>query len=170
MLSVFFEGAFRPGELLPMTVGSVQFLQDYCVVSTRGKTGQKRIPLIVSFRPLLRWLSEHPMKENPGAPLWPALDTGHVGHQLTYGHFRIIVRKTAARAGLAKAIWPYLFRHSQLTNMADKLTDSKLTLFAGWTMGTKVTRRYVHWSGRDLDKSLLAIHGLTSPIASQGLS
>jgi ribosomal protein L40E len=51
--------------------------------------------------------------------------------------------------------------------MADKLTDSKLTLFAGWTLGTKMVRRYVHWSGRDLDRSLLAIHGLTSPEAAK---
>jgi site-specific recombinase XerD len=39
MLSVLFEGAFRPGELLAMNVGSVSFQKDYCVVSTKGKTG-----------------------------------------------------------------------------------------------------------------------------------
>jgi hypothetical protein len=50
--------------------------------------------------------------------------------------------------------------------MADKLTDSKLTLFAGWTLGTKMARRYVHWSGRDLDQNLLEIHGLAKPEAS----
>jgi len=163
MLSVLFESAFRPGELLSLKVGSVQFLQDYCVASARGKTGQKRMPLIVSHKALLRWMSEHPLRSRPEAPLWCALDTGHVGHGLTYQHFRKIVRDTAARAGVTKSIWPYLFRHSQLTRMADKLTESKLTLFGGWRMGTKMTARYVHWSGRDLEPSLLSIYGLAAP-------
>jgi site-specific recombinase XerD/ribosomal protein L40E len=167
MLLVLFEGAFRPGELLVMRVGSVQFLKDYCIISTKGKTGQKRIPLVVSLRPLMRWLSVHPSRNDPEAPLWVSLDTGHRGNQLSYRYFRETIAKTAARAGLQKDVWPYLFRHSQLTSMADKLTDSKLTLFAGWTLGTKMVRRYVHWSGRDLDRSLLAIHGLTSPEAAK---
>ncbi len=166
LLLVLFEGAFRPGELLSMRVGSVQFLKDYCVISTKGKTGQKRIPLVVSFQPLIRWLSVHPSRNDPDAPLWCAMDTGHRGNQLSYDNLRERIRETAAKAGLKKEIWPYLFRHSQLTSMADKLTDSKLTLFAGWTLGTKMVRRYVHWSGRDLDQNLLAIHGLAKAEAS----
>lgn len=79
---------------------------------------------------------------------------------MTYQHFQNIVKKTVVKDGIEKDVWPYLFRHSQLTNMADKLTNNKLTLFAGWTLGTEMTKRYVHWSGRDLDQNLLAIHGL----------
>ena len=83
----------------------------------------------------MRWLSVHPSRNDPEAPLWVSLDTGHRGNQLSYRYFRETIAKTAARAGLQKDVWPYLFRHSQLTSMADKLTDSKLTLFAGWTLG-----------------------------------
>ena len=108
MLYVLFEGAFRPGELLAMRVGSVQFLKDYCVVSTKGKTGQKRIPLVVSFRPLMRWLSIHPLRSDPKAPLWCAMDTGHRGNQISYPNFRIAIAKVAERAGLKKDVWPRL--------------------------------------------------------------
>jgi site-specific recombinase XerD len=160
LISVLYEGGFRPGEMLNMTVGSVQFLDNYCVISTRGKTGQKRIPLVASYRPLLRWLNEHPMKSDMNAPLWCALDTGHRGRLLSYNHFRLLIKNIAKSAGLSKDAWPYLFRHSQLTNMADKLTESKLELFAGWTLGSRMSRRYVHWSGRDLDQNILQIHGL----------
>jgi integrase len=52
MISVLFEGAFRPGELLNMTISSVSFQKDYCIINTKGKTGIKRIPLVVSYQPL----------------------------------------------------------------------------------------------------------------------
>ena len=134
-------GGLQAGELLVMRVGSVQFLKDYCIISTKGKTGQKRIPLVVSLRPLMRWLSltlqGMTLKRLSGSPSIRA----NRGNQLSYRYFRETIAKTAARAGLQKDVWPYLFRHSQLTSMADKLTDSKLTLFAGWTL---LARR---WSG-----------------------
>jgi site-specific recombinase XerD/ribosomal protein L40E len=167
MVSVLYEGGFRPGEMLNMTVSSVQFLDKYCIVSTRGKTGQKRIPLVASYRSLLRWLSVHPRKNEPNAPLWCALDSGHRGKALSYKNFRVIIKSNAKRAGLSKDAWPYLFRHSQLTNMADKLTESKLELFAGWTLGSRMSRRYVHWSGRDLDRNILQIHGIMKEEQSQ---
>lgn len=160
MVLVLFEGAFRPGELLRMKVGSVHFMKDYCVVSTKGKTGIKRIPLIVSYSALKRWLELHPRRNDPDAPLWCALDPIHRGGRLSYGRFREKLKMIAERAGLKKDFWPYLLRHSQLTSMADKLTEAKLSLFGGWVLGTRMTRRYVHWSGRDLDRSILSLHGL----------
>jgi len=56
LLHVLFEAALRPGELLRMDVGSVDFKDGYCLISVKGKTGVKRIPLVVSFKPLLERL------------------------------------------------------------------------------------------------------------------
>jgi len=79
------------------------------------------------------------------------------------------VKKAAREAGINKDVWPYLFRHSQLTALADKLTDSKLSLFAGWDLGTRMVKRYVHWSGRELDNTILAIHGLADQVKSNNV-
>jgi len=163
MISVLYEGAFRPSELLRMYVGSVSFKQEYCVVTTTGKTGQKRLPLVLSYQLLLRWLEVHPFKSNINAPLWCSLDTNHRGKRLSYKHFNRILKKQFRRAGIATPVWPYLLRHSALTQMANKLTEPKLSLYAGWVMGTRMTRKYVHWSGRELDNTILQIHGLGKP-------
>jgi len=160
MLWVHFEAALRPGELLTMTVSSVEFRENSCLVSVNGKTGIRCIPLVLSFRPLLEWLNVHPFKDEPSAPLWPSLARNHFGKRICYHHFRAMIRRCAREAGIKKDVWPYLFRHTQLTRLAKKLTESKLSLYAGWVQGTKVVKRYVHFSARDLEDDVLEMHGL----------
>ncbi len=53
LASVLYEAALRPGDLLTMKVGSVEFKDNYCIISVNGKTGIKRIPLVASYRLLL---------------------------------------------------------------------------------------------------------------------
>jgi len=67
MVYVLFEAALRPGELLTMTIGSVIFKDEYCLIAANGKTGPKRIPLVVSSKPLLEWIEDHPNKDNSEA-------------------------------------------------------------------------------------------------------
>ncbi len=159
LVHVLFEAALRPGELLGMTVGSVQFKEDYCLITVNGKTGIKRIPLVVSFKPLLEWLKVHPNKNEPQSPLWPSIATNYNGQRLSYRHFRLIIKKLARKAGLKKDIWPYLFRHSTLTTLAKVFTEARLEQFAGWIHGSKMSRRYVHFSARDLEDAVLELHG-----------
>ncbi|MEM3870937.1 MAG: tyrosine-type recombinase/integrase [Nitrososphaeria archaeon] len=148
MLHVLFEGALRPSELLTMKVSSVEFRDRYCVISVHGKTGLKRIPLVSSFEPLKEWLSIHPFKADPNAPLWLSKKSRN---PILYRQFHRILKKCVLNAGIKKNVWPYLFRHTQLTNLAKKLTESKLALYAGWVQGSKMARRYVHFSARDLE-------------------
>lgn len=160
LLYVMFEGALRPGELLSMNVGSVLFRNDYCLIAVNGKTGVKRLPLVVSYGPLLEWLEEHPRRADPNAPLWCSLAANRKGERLSYGHFRLIIKRLSKRAGLRKEVWPYLFRHSMLTTLAKVFTEAKLEKYAGWVHGSKMSARYVHFSARDLEDAVLKLHGL----------
>jgi site-specific recombinase XerD len=160
MIYVLFEAALRPGELLTMQLSSITFKEEYCLIAANGKTGIKRIPLVTSSKPLIDWLEDHPNRSTPEAPLWCALDNNHQGKRLSYKHFRAIIKRLAKKAGLTKNIWPYLYRHSSLTAMAKVFTECRLEQFAGWTYGSKMTRRYVHFSARDLEDAILELHGL----------
>jgi hypothetical protein len=44
--------------------------------------------------------------------------------------------------------------------MAKVFTEARLEQFAGWTYGSKMTSRYVHFSARDLEDAILELHGL----------
>ncbi|HIE13871.1 TPA: site-specific integrase [Candidatus Bathyarchaeota archaeon] len=45
LVHVLFEAALRPGELLGMTVGSVEFRDKYYLITVNGKISVKRVPL-----------------------------------------------------------------------------------------------------------------------------
>ncbi|MCL2173610.1 MAG: site-specific integrase [Candidatus Bathyarchaeota archaeon] len=169
MVYVLFEAALRPGELLTMQISSVIFKDEYCLISANGKTGIKRIPLVISCKPLLEWLEDHPNKNKPESSLWCALDNNHLGKRLSYRHFRAIIKHLAKKAELKKDIWPYLYRHTSLTAMAKVFTEARLEQFAGWTYGSKMTSRYVHFSARDLEDAILELHGLKTTTKNTGI-
>lgn len=160
LVAVFFEAALRPAELLGMKVGSVEFKENYCIITVNGKTGVKRIPIVASHRPLLEWLEEHPRKDDIEAPLWASLSNNAKGNRVSYYYLRKLLQRLAKKAGLKKEVWPYLLRHSCLTSLAKIFTESKLKLYAGWVMESRMVKRYVHFSARDLEEAVLELHGL----------
>jgi integrase len=161
-ISVLYEGALRPGEFFSMKIRSVEFKEGYCIATVKGKTGLKRIPLVTSYKYLLDWVNSHPQRQNPDAPLWLMVGKGAGVKPLSYNALRIKLRKLAKKAGLNKDVWPYLFRHTALTGLAKRFTEPTLCLYAGWVQGSKMPRRYVHFSMRDLEDEVLKIHGMRS--------
>jgi hypothetical protein len=153
-----------------MHINSVIFKEEYCLIAANGKTGIKRIPLVMSCKPLLEWLEDHPNRDEPEAPLWCSLASNRIGERLSYRHFRIKIKKLAQKADIKKDIWPYLYRHTSLTAMAKVFTESRLEQFAGWTYGSKMTSRYVHFSARDLEDAIFELHGLKTTTKDTGIT
>jgi site-specific recombinase XerD len=169
LLYSLFEGALRPEELLTMRVGSVEFANGYCLLSVNGKTGHRRITVVLAYRALLNWLQEHPYRSEPNAPLWVSVSSNGDRRRLHYSTFREIVKNTAKKAGITKRVWGYLFRHTYLTDLAKKFTEAQLKGFAGWTQSSKMAARYVHLSGRDNEDAVLVLHGIKNPEQQNGI-
>ena len=159
MLYVLFEAALRPSELLTMSISSVEFKEDCCFIAVNGRAGLKRIPLVVSTKPLLEWIQEHPNKDQLETSLWCSLTNNRVGEQLSYRHFRLTIKRLAQKAGINKDICPSICRHTSLMAMAKVFTKCQLDQFAG-TRSSKMTRQYVRSSVEDLEDAILELHGL----------
>jgi len=159
IIYVAYEAALRPSELLTMKIASVIFKEDYCLISATGKTGIKRMPLVISYPLILRWLNEHPMKDDPNVWLW----VDKRGNRMSINSYYALLRCASKRARLNKKVWVYLLRHTRLTEMAKVLTEARLNLFAGWVQGSNRAKTYVHFSARDLEDVLLEINGLKQP-------
>ena len=162
MYWVLFEGAFRVGELLNIRIGGVEFRDGHVRVTTHGKTGTKRVTLVLSFQPLLDWLVDHPGRDDPDAFLWTR---SRDCSKASYSYVRTHLKRYAADAGVSKRVWPYLLRHTQLTLLAKKLSDHTLSAYGNWSARSNMSKRYVHLSGKDVDDAILEIHGIKDETA-----
>jgi integrase/recombinase XerD len=68
-----------------------------------------------------------------------------------------IIEEGLAKAKLDKHKRLYLLRHSRASHLALHFTEAQMCVFFGWEHGTKVVRRYIHLSSKDLDNTLLSI-------------
>jgi integrase len=161
-VSILYDLGGRIGEVLSLQRQDLSFDKYGAVAVVDGKTGRRRVRLILSVPFIAEWLSDHPDKQ-PTAPIWihdhqGCHQTGTV--QLDYYSARKLLIRLGKRAGLNKHVNPQIFRHSRATMLANHLTEAQLKEMFGWTQSSKMPGRYVHMSGRDVDDALLKVHGL----------
>ncbi|MEM4973459.1 MAG: tyrosine-type recombinase/integrase, partial [Candidatus Hadarchaeales archaeon] len=155
LVHVLYDSGARPGEVLGLRIGDVEFDEKGAAIMVRGKVGMRRLRLTESVPDLLRWLAVHPSKEDPDAWLWPGK-----GGPLTEERLNDILKAAALKVGLKKRIYPRLLRHTRATHMAaNGLTEHQMRVHFGWSPTSKVPARYVHLSGRDVDEALARIYG-----------
>jgi len=154
------ESGARPQEILSARIRSVQFDQYGAVLIVGGKTGGRRIRLITSAPPLAMWIDNHPQRDSPSSPLWINIGTTRHGGIFDYNAARKLLRELGVKAGIKKRVYPYLFRHSTATYLANFLTEAQLCEYFGWKQGSRMPAFYVHLSGRDVDNKMLELHGL----------
>lgn len=86
---------------------------------------------------------------------------------MDYASIRKMLRRIAEKAGIKKAVNPHNFRHSRATFLANHLTEAQLDEVFGWVQGSRIPGRYVHLSGRDVDKVLLKLNGVKEEATEQ---
>ncbi len=165
MIMVLYEGGLRCGELLSMKIKHVEIDDNIPVmrITVDGKTGMRKLPLVDSVPYLRNWLNNHPSKNDKDSPLWTSLRLSKKTRKpwsLTHEGIRGTVKLIGKRANIEKRIYPHLFRHSRLTELAKIMTDSELRMFAGWSKDSSMTAVYIHLSQRDIETKLLMSKGL----------
>ena len=158
-IMTLWESGCRVGEILGLNVKHVAFDEFGAVLHVAGKTGERRVRVVSSAPLLAAWLSHHPSRDQPDAPLW----TQSKDQPFTYAAARMMLRRRAEDAKLKKHVNPHLFRHSQASELADDLTEAQMNEYFGWKQGSKMPAVYVHLSGRNIDEKILEMKGLKKP-------
>lgn len=162
LILVLYESGCRIGEILSLAIKNVQ-LDDYgAQLIVNGKTGMRRVRIIASAPKLAQWLDNHPLKEDPDAPLWVSIGTRDRNSALGYSAAKAALKDIAEKAGIKKRIYPHLFRHSRATILANHLTEAQLKQHFGWVQGSNMAATYVHLSGREVDNALLKLQGVST--------
>ncbi|MBU0591932.1 MAG: tyrosine-type recombinase/integrase [Candidatus Micrarchaeota archaeon] len=162
---VLYETGCRIGEILTTKIKNVMFDQYGAILRVTGKTGDRRVRIISSAPILANWIDIHPYKNDPESIVWYPNATNRRNHRKVMKHqsVYVLIRKLANDAGVSKRVYPHLFRHSRATAMAGKFTEAQMKEYFGWVQGSDMAATYVHLSGRDVDNTLLKLHGLAKP-------
>ena len=156
-LACLYESGSRPEEFLRLSNLDCKIDTNGAILILRGKTGERRIR-IVSFAKLLQqWLDIHPLKHQKQFPLWISQATNYNNQPLGLRGAQKIIEEALSNAKFDKHKRLYLLRHSRATHLCKWFTEAQMCVFFGWQHGTKVVRRYIHLSGKDLDNTLLSI-------------
>ena len=177
----------RPHELLKLK-SNIVFKsagnRQYAEVLVNGKTGSRHIPLIDSIPYLKDYLDhEHPQPANPNAILLcgsgKKFRKGFWYHIIYHKIYNKIIRnyfsqkllenpnvppedKQKIRELLKKPWNPYIRRHSALTEKSKILKEHTLRQFAGWTIGSNMPQKYLHYFGNEASESLLEAYGIVT--------
>ena len=63
---------------------------------------------------------------------------------------------------LAKPFNPYIRRHTALTEKSVKLKSNTLNQHAGWSPGSNMAQKYIHYFGNESSESLLEAYGIVT--------
>jgi integrase len=153
-----YESGCRAGEILGARIGDLEFDPYGAVLRVRGKTGERRVRLVQCVPDLKLWLSMHPCKGDPNAPLWPTRLRSR--KQMSISEFEELLAKYSRLASIGKHVYPHLLRHSRATHLANVLTEAQMRQYFGWAGASSMPSVYVHLSGRDVDAKLLEYYGI----------
>jgi len=166
LVQLIYERGFRPHELTCMKIGDV-VTTEYGVrlmVPANTKTGPRPLPLVQSAPDLKLWINQHPLKDDPKAPLFIQVN-GSGFSALSYDSLRSIFRRLVKRAKLKRHVWMYLIRHTSLTRAARrKMPTATMEKAAGWVHGSRMPAVYVHLSGADTEEDILEAEGVKTTI------
>ena len=160
LISLLYDSGCRISEVLTLKVRDVTFDDYGAILIVSGKTGTRRVRLFGASVPLLRkWVESRGVKQ--GSDAFVFANPHDVNQQPMHYHQALqVVRRAAARAGIAKKVNPHLFRHTRATLLAEHIADAPLEIQMGWVHGSSMTRTYVHLSGKDMDRIILRAYGV----------
>ncbi len=160
-LALIYETGARIGEIGAMRVKDVVF-DDYGAIVwlPRSKTMKRRLRVVYASKYIAEWLSDHPLKEDPNAPLWIKLSGKNYMKSMVYEDFYKQLKKITKRAGIKKKIYPHLFRHTRATRLLQRLPEAVGAKYMGWVPGTRMTKVYIHLADQDVEKAILNLYGI----------
>ena len=161
LIDVHSEAGTRPGELISMRIKDVVFDEYGGKIKVEGKTIARQIRIIRSVPNLLRYLEDHPFKDEPDHPLWIQLGKVRYGEAMTYASIRQMLYKVNKMAKTGKrATALNHFRHSEATDSANFMTEAQMRKRHGWSPSSKMPSRYVHMIDSDVENVILERHGI----------
>ncbi len=177
------ESGCRVGELLSLKIKNIKFDNKGVILHIpEGKTGRRQVRLDGKrTKELLKWLDEHPLKENPEASVWVSLSSNSKNNCLTYVGVEILLKRLAVKCGLGKWVGgnrdsggktygqyvgrpvnPHNFRHKRATELLIQrgIPEAIVKRYMGWGNNSRMPQVYTHFNDQDVDRAILESNGI----------
>jgi integrase len=161
LLATLYDCGMRASEFLSLRIRDVA-IDEYGIVlrlqkGAKGlKTGARHVRIIHAVPYLLRWLNDHPLRNNSDAPLWISRSPRSFHKRLSRSGLDRKLKTATDLAKLGRTIWAHLFRHSRATEAAKEgWSEAMMRIFFGWSRKSDMPTRYIHLAGRDVDEGIL---------------
>ena len=163
LIAMHYDLGCRPEEILTLLIRHIRKDELGLKVNIHHSKTYSRAPrLTFSIPYVLEWLEAHPARDDLNAPLWIDLNAHRVGkiRGIQEEAYYQLLQRLKKRAGLKKRIFPYLFRHTSITERGKVLTDLQLCRRHGLVPGSRWLKRYAKLRDDDADLYLLQHYGL----------
>ena len=139
LISLLYDSGCRISEILTLRVRDVTFDEYGAILIVSGKTGTRRVRLFCTSVPFLRkWVESRREKQGNDAFVF-ANPRGGNKSPMHYHQSLQVVKRAAARAGIAKKVNTHLLRHTRATLLAEHIADAPLEIQMGWVHGSSMT-------------------------------
>ncbi|MHB8586451.1 MAG: tyrosine-type recombinase/integrase [Thermoplasmatota archaeon] len=167
ILATLYDSAMRASEFCSLKIRNVRIddKNGAILALDKGaknlKTGARQVPVMNATPYLVTWLNNHPEKDDPNASLWLTIATNGRGDPLRPVALARFVKRAGREAGIKvgrhpKPLWPHLFRHSRLTELArEGAPEMEMRIFAGWSRRSDMPAVYIHMTGKDVLDGML---------------
>jgi len=153
LFEVLYESAVRASELLTMKFENTTFNDDgIAIITVKGKTGTRQVPIFESTPILRAWMDVHPQGKGR---IWVSTNRPH--HPLSYSQLHHLTRQTIDCANLKrdKKKIVHMFRHTRATELVRLgVRGQSLSKFMGWTKRSNMEAIYVHLSTQDVNNEM----------------
>jgi len=160
-IDVLDDSGVRPHEILEMQIKHIKSDKNgyTLLVKEDSKTGAREVRILEAIPSLADWLNVHPSADNPESPLFVNTGNSNYGKPFEYSSADKMLKRLCKKAGIRK-LHLYLFRHSEVTRRASKLTDGNQRSRHGWSPKSTVLAKYTHLTSKDSNDSLLRTYGI----------
>ena len=121
----------RPSEAFSVMLKNIRIYDKVIIAKTTGKTGIRDLYVSIFYNDIKQYVEKR-RKEN-AVYLF----------DISYDYYLRKVLKEVQQKLNLPVLYPYIFRHSRATDLANVLTEQQLKKFFGWSQNSKMLKRYI---------------------------
>lgn len=171
IIMILWDAGPRITELTKLRIKDVILYDDSAILQIYddGKSLFRDIPIIDSVPYLMKWLEDHPFKDDPEAPLFVATRLKgnarvFVKEPLSIKRIQSKLQKLGKDAEVENPVNPHAIRKATATRLSKHLSPAELEAIMGWVEGSQIANQYyIKVDPKELMHKRRVIAGIAEP-------